>query len=311
MTGRDPDREGMIARARAAIVGLRAIVPSDALTADVLGTERVGSGVLIDATGLVVTIGYLVTEAERVWLALGDGRVVAGDVVGIDQTSGLALVRALARGIYPTLPIGSARAVRLGSRVTLASGDGRHADARLVARQPFAGYWEYSIDDALFSAPAHDQWGGAALVSAAGQLIGVGSLHVPAAEVAGRTTDLNMSVPIDLLGPVRDDLLRSGRTAGPARPWLGIYTYQNEGHLLVGGLVRKGPAKAAGLQSGDIIRSVAGTEVRDLAAFYGAVWALGSAGVDVPLTIARGGAEIVIVVRSGERRAFLKQPTLH
>jgi S1-C subfamily serine protease len=313
MTGRDtePDEDTPLERALAAVVSVHAFIPPDALTADVLGTERVGSGVIIREDGIAVTIGYLVTEAERIWLTLADKRVVAADVAGIDQPSGLAVLRILERGSKPAIPIGSARDVRLGAAVTMASGDGNRVSSRMIAKQEFCGYWEYRLDEALFIAPAHTHWGGAALISRTGKLVGIGSLHIPGAVVAGEATDLNMAVPIDLLKGVLDDLLRFGRTKAPARPWLGLYAQQDQDRLVVGGIVRRGPASAAGMKRGDKILSVANTEVRDLSAFYSAVWALGPAGVEVPLAIERQGRLQRVTIASGDRRDFLKQPTLH
>jgi S1-C subfamily serine protease len=305
------DDEGPLERALSAVVSVHSHIPSDALTADVLGVERLGSGVIIQSTGIVVTIGYLVTEAERVWLTLADGRVVAGDVAGIDQASGLALVRVLDRDHHTAVQIGSARDVRLGARVIAASGDGTQVKARIVAKQEFAGYWEYRLDEAIFTAPAHNHWGGAALFSPTGRLVGIGSLHIPGATVAGRSTDLNMFVPIDLLKGVQQDLLTYGRTRAPARPWLGIYVHQEDDHLTIGGVVRRGPSASAGVRRGDRVLAVARKDVKTLAEFYETVWKLGSAGVEVPITLSRDGQMMEIRVRSGDRRAYLKRPTLH
>lgn len=313
MTGvsADDKDDEPLERALSAVVSVHAFVPPDALTAEVLGVERLGSGIVIRPEGIVATIGYLVTEAERVWLSFADGRVVPGDVVGIDQASGLALVRILERGQHTAVALGSARDVRLGARVVAASGDGTQVQARVVAKQEFAGYWEYRLDEALFTAPAHNHWGGAALLSPAGRLVGIGSLHIPGATVAGRTTDLNMFVPIDLLPAVQDDLLQYGRTRGPARPWLGLYVHQDDDKLVVGGVVRRGPSAAAGIKRNDVILAVARNDVKTLSEFYDQVWSLGAAGVEVPLTLARDGQMLELRVKSGDRRAYLKRPTLH
>ena len=305
------DGEKAIERAIASVVGIHSHVPNDALTAEVLGTERIGSGVLIREDGIVATIGYLVTEAERLWVSLSDGRVVAGDVAGIDQASGLALVRLLDRGTRHCVPIGSAEDVRLDQPLVMASGDGSRLHARLIAKQDFVGYWEYRLEDALFTAPAHGHWGGAALIASNGALVGIGSLHLPGATVGGQSTDLNMSVPIDLLSEVQDDLLRFGRTRRPARPWLGIYSHQVGERIVVGGVVRQSPAQVAGLRRGDALVAVAREPVSDLGTFYESVWGLGAAGVDVPMTIERNGRMLQLTVRSGDRRDYLKQPTLH
>jgi S1-C subfamily serine protease len=300
-------------RALSCVVGLHATIPSDAFTADTLGTERAGNGVLIRGNGLVLTIGYLVTEAENIWIALGDGRSVPGHVLGYDQESGFGLVQALAKLEVPTLPIGDSAAASLGERVVIGGFGGRQRSvaARIVAKQEFAGYWEYVLDEAIFTAPSHPNWGGTALINPAGDLIGIGSLQLQHAAERGQTQNINMMVPIDLLKPVVDDLLKFGRRNAPPRPWLGLYATEVEDRLVIVGLADRGPAKQADLHVGDIILSVAGKDVRDLAGFFRRIWALGNAGVEVPLAVYRDGETLQMRVKSSERSRFLKGPSLH
>ena len=151
------------------VVGLHSIVPQDAFSAETLGTERAGNGVLID-DGLVLTVGYLITEAEAVWLHLGDGRVVEGHALGSDSETGFGLVQALGRTGLPTLPLGSSADARIGDRVVVggAGGRTRSVASQIVAKQEFAGYWEYLLDEAVFTYPAHPNWGGAGLISPRG-----------------------------------------------------------------------------------------------------------------------------------------------
>jgi S1-C subfamily serine protease len=298
--------------ALAAVMGVTATVPEDAFTADVLGTERAGNGVLI-GEGLVATIGYLVTEASSVWLTLGDGRVVPGHVQAYDQATGFGLVQALGEiGVRP-LPLGRSDALALGDKVVMAGAGGRRRSvaARLVARQEFAGYWEYLLDDALFTAPGHPHWGGAGLLNAEGQLVGIGSLQLEASGSEGGPEPINMVVPIELLTPILPDLLRFGRAQRPRRPWLGVYATEAEDELTVMGVSPRGPAARAGLKAGDVIVSVAGQPVEELAPFFRAVWGLGPAGVAVPLGIRRDGRTLAITITSGDRDEVLKKPRLH
>src|SRR5579862_6025628 len=252
------------------VVGLHATVPSDAFTADTLGTERAGNGVFIRDNGLVLTIGYLITEAETVWLNLNDGRAVPGHVLGYDQETGFGLVQALAKLDMPALEIGKSAAAAIGERVVVAGAGGRQRSvaARIVAKQEFAGYWEYVLDEAIFTAPAHPNWGGTALIGPAGDLLGIGSLQLQHAVEKGQAQNINMMVPIDLLKPIVDDLMKLGRRNAPPRPWLGLYATEVENRLVIVGLADKGPAKKADLRAGDIVLSVAGKEVRDLASFF-------------------------------------------
>ena len=298
-------------RALAAVVGLHCIIPPDAFTAETLGIERAGNGVLIDR-GLVLTIGYLITEAETVWLHLGDGRVVEGHALGLDQQTGFGLVQALGPIDLPALALGSSQAAQIGERVVVGGAGGRTRSlaGRIAAKQEFSGYWEYLLDEAIFTYPAHPNWGGTALISPEGRLIGIGSLQIERAR-EGKGEHLNMTVPIDLLKPILEDLRKFGRVNKPVRPWLGIYCTEVEDRVVVVGIAPKGPAARAELRTGDVVLVVKGEKVTSLASFYRKVWALGSAGVEVPLTLYRDGVTFDVRVNSSDRAKFLKGPRLH
>jgi S1-C subfamily serine protease len=294
------------------LVGLRAIVPSDAFTAETLGTERTGNGVLI-RQGVVLTIGYLITEAETVWLHLADGRAVPGHVLAYDQETGFGLVQALAKLDLPVLPIGQSKATKVGDPVVVAGAGGRKHSvvAKIAAKQEFAGNWEYVLDEAIFTTPAHPFWGGTAMIGRAGELLGIGSLQVQQVRDSGTAEPLNMIVPIDILKPILDDLLTMGRPNHPPRPWLGLNATEIDDKVVVARVSNGGPARRANLRTGDVVLSVAGTEVGDLASFFRRVWSLGSAGVEVPLTLYRDGRTFEARVASGDRNRFLKGPSLH
>jgi S1-C subfamily serine protease len=297
--------------ALASVVGLRAIIPPDGFTAETLGTERAGNGVLIGG-GVVLTIGYLITEAESVWLHFNDGRAVEGHALGYDYETGFGLVQPLARLDLPALQLGNSDAAQLGERVVVGGAGGRRRSvaARIVGKQEFAGYWEYVLDEAIYTAPAHPNWGGTAVIAATGDLIGIGSLQLEQTREKG-AEHLNMVVPIDLLKPILDDMLKFGRPNRPIRPWLGLYATEVEGKIVVMGLATKGPAQRAELRTGDVVLAVAGQEVGSLAGFYRRVWSLGHAGVEAPLTIYRDGRTFEARVASADRARFLKGPRLH
>jgi S1-C subfamily serine protease len=300
-------------RTLGAVLGLRATVPEDAFTAGTLGTERSGSGVLIRRDGLVLTIGYLITEAETIWLTSTGGGAVPGHVLAYDQESGFGLVQALGRLNVEPLELGAGIRVGAGDRAIMAAEGGRrHAvAARVVARQEFAGYWEYVLDRAIFTAPAHPFWGGAALIAADGRLIGIGSLHVQHSSGRELRRDVNMVVPIDLLPPILDDMLTYGRPNRPVRPWLGLYAAEVEDAIVVAGLAERGPASEAGLQPGDRIVAVGDDSIGSLAGFWRRVWAGGPAGSEIPLQVARDGRSMTVRVQSADRTRFLKAPKLH
>jgi S1-C subfamily serine protease len=294
------------------IVLLRAEVPEDAFTAGILGTERIGNGVVIRDDGLVLTIGYLITEATTIWLNTNQGAVVPGHALAYDQPTGFGLVQPLGKLDVPALARGAAASCRVGDEVVLAGHGGRkHAlKAKIIAKREFAGYWEYVLDEALFTAPAHPHWSGAALIDAEGRLVGSGSLMVQE-EMGGNTVQGNMVVPVDLLEPILDDLLKFGRAKRPARPWLGLYATEVKGHVVVSGLAGGGPAERSGVQVGDIVMDVAGGRVGGLADMFRKIWRVGPAGVEVPLTLVREGTVSRIQVRSADRQDLLKKPALH
>jgi S1-C subfamily serine protease len=298
-------------RALDAVVLLRAEIPEQAFTAGILGTERIGNGIVIRDDGLVLTIGYLITEAETIWLTNNAGAAVEGHPIAYDQATGFGLVVPLGPFEAPALPRGRADATRVGSDVVVIGHGGRsHAlKARLVSKREFAGYWEYVLDEALFTAPAHPQWGGAALLDADGRLIGVGSLLVQES-VQDEEVQGNMFVPVDLLEPLLDDLLKHGRPSGPPRPWLGLYVAELGDHLVVNALAEGGPADEAGVQLGDVVVEIAGAKAASLADLFRRVWSLGRAGIEVPLLVSRKGQLLRVTIKSADRNSFLWRPSL-
>jgi S1-C subfamily serine protease len=298
-------------RVLASVVGLHSIIPNDASSAETLGTERAGNGVVID-DGLVLTIGYLITEAEAVWLHLGDGRVVEGHALGVDAASGFGLVQALGNLDLEPVPLGSSRASEIGDHVVVggAGGRTRSVACQIAAKQEFAGYWEYLLDEAIFTYPAHPNWGGTALLSNRGELIGIGSLQLER-EREGKAEHVNMIVPIDLLKPALEDLRKFGRVNKPARPWLGMYSTEIDNRVVVIGISAKGPAARAELKAGDVILALNGEKITSQSTFYRKLWALGPAGVDVPLTVHHDGVTFDVVLTSIDRTRLLKGPRLH
>jgi S1-C subfamily serine protease len=299
-------------RALKSIVGLQSEIPEDAFTAATLGVKRSGSGVVIRDSGLVLTIGYLITEAESVWLTRPDGRLIPGHALAIDAETGLGLVQALDRLDLPALELGRSSEAKLGDPVIVAAG-GRNQSVRaaIVGKHEFAGYWEYLLEEALFTAPAHAFWGGAGVIAADGKLIGVGSLHIEQSAEQGQQGDVNMIVPIDLLRPILDDLIKFGRVDRRPRPWLGVYSTESEGNIVVVGVAERGPAAAAGLRRGDIISAVGASSVASLADFYRKVWRCGPAGVEVPIEVVRDERRVGLRVHSADRAAHYKKPRLH
>ena len=294
------------------VVMVRAEIPEDAFTAPILGTERIGNGVVIRDDGLVLTIGYIITEASTIWLTTNKGTVAPGFPLAYDQQSGFGLVQPLGKLGVDAVTRGSVSTCRVGENVVIASQGGReHAlKATIFAKREFAGYWEYLLDEAVFTAPAHPQWGGSALIGSSGDLLAMGSLLVQEKVDAG-TLQGNMLVPIDLLEPILDDLLKTGRSRHPPRPWLGMYTTDVNDKLVAAGVAPGAPADRAGVKVGDLVLEIAGAKPSSLADLWRRLWALGNAGVEVPLKLLRKNRVVEVRLKSADRNDFLKKPHLH
>jgi S1-C subfamily serine protease len=294
------------------VTKLRAVIPEDAFTAGILGSARVGNGVVIDSAGLILTIGYLMTEATDVWLISEDGKEVAAHPLAYDQVTGFGLILPLQKLDVPPLVFGSSTDLLAGSEVHVVSAKEFAAPqrAQVLARREFAGAWEYLLEDAIFTAPAHPHWSGAALVDNSGALVGLGSLLVREV-IAGEEINANMFVPIDLLKPILQSLKSAGKADRQARPWLGVYAVELAGKVYVTHVVEGGPAQSADIRQGDVISEVAQHEVCTLPEFYRRVWAVGPAGSGVPLTTMRGATQIRLNVRSIDRSDLLRRPQAH
>ena len=292
------------------VVALRSSIPDDAFTVATLGTRREGSGVVIGEDGLVLTIGYLIVEAEAIWLTGSNGRVVPAHALAYDQETGFGLVQALGQlGLAP-LDFGDSAKAEVGDPVVLADGNGRSVRASILAKQEFAGYWEYLLEEAIFTAPAHPWWGGAALINSNGKLLGIGSLLLQMVSRNEELADINMVVPINLLKPILNDLLSRGQVNKPPRPWLGTFSAEKNGKVVVMSVSDEGPADKAGLRQGDIISDIRDSQVDSLADFYRKVWKSGSAGAEIPMRVVRDGREAWLRVKSADRASFLRKPQL-
>jgi S1-C subfamily serine protease len=296
--GRAAEVPTAIARANPAIVGIRAQIPRDRPSAATLGTDRWGSGVLIDPEGLALTVGYVVLEAPALEVVLADGRTVSGRVVGHDFESGLAVIRLAGPGPYPAAAVGRSAPLGSGQPVFVVGMTSERRvvglAARVTAIRPFVAYWEYMLERAVLVAPVHPAFGGAALVDPDGAVVGVVSL---------RLESENLAIPIDLFPPVRDALIAQGRPARPPRPWIGVRAVAMNGGVLIAGVSAVGPAQAAGLREGDVIVRLNGDRVADLDDFYRRLWRV-PVGEGVELIVHRAGRLETIVVRPDDRHRF-------
>jgi len=294
------------------VVKVRTSIPAAAFTADVLGTERIGSGVLINNSGLILTVGYLVTEAETVWLTTNLNQSIPGHVVAYDQSSGLGLVQALGSLDIDASELDSSDLVTVNDDIFFISYGGiEHSLCSKISRiDEFAGYWEYLLEAAIYTYPPHPQWGGAAVFNKKGHIIGIGSLFLQ--EIfEGQNLQGNLAIPTSILKSIMGDMLEFGRSSAPARPWLGMYAVESEKTLTVNSLARYGPAELAGVLQGDKVVGVGEESVSTLANFFRSVWTLGAAGVSVPININRNGNQLQLVINSIDRNDFLLKPQTH
>ena len=292
-----------------AVVKLSIKAVDEARTADTLGAEREGTGIVIDAKrGLILTIGYLILEAASILVMTRDGRIYPASVAGFDHATGFGLVRALSGLSSAAVALGDSGSVRELHVVSVAAhgAAGGNSSAAVVARRRFTGWWEYMIDEAIFTAPPRYEHSGAGLLDDRGELVGIASLWVSDALEVGAAFPGNMFVPTDLFKPLLDDLLATGRRRGPARPWLGVYSEQQEGHLFVSRTLPDSPAAHAGLQRGDVILGIAGQSIAGQGDFYRKLWASGEAGCDIALHVLHDKAVKRIVVRSADRMDYLR-----
>jgi S1-C subfamily serine protease len=300
------------ARIMDAIVRVSVNAVPDARSAATLGSEREGTGVVIGERGLILTIGYLIVEADDVTVTDRRGRTQAARVVGYDHASGLGLLRTIAPLAARPIPFGdSTRLAELEPVMIAGAGEDGIAFAVVVSKRAFSANWEYALDQAIYTSPPTLNWSGAALIDRKGKLLGVGSLMVRDATPEDPKLPGNMFVPIDVLKPILSDLVRAGHRAGPARPWLGVAADEAHGHLVVTRVSPEGPAERAGIAVGDVILAVGNERVSTQQDFYNKVWSRGSAGTDIPLRIIQGREIRMVQVASIDRVAYFRPRTTY
>jgi len=291
------------------VVKLRSTAFAGARSSQTLGAQREGTGVVVDATGLVLTIGYLILEAEAIELSTADGTAFPATVVGYDSATGFGLLRSLRPLPIAPITMGRSSSVAPRDRVLIVGFDGV-APAVVVSRRPFVGWWEYLLDEAIYTAPATVNWSGAALLDHEGKLLGIGSLSVNDAMGSDSQVAGNMFVPIDLLKPVLNDLVAQGKSSVSPRPWLGVQTQEVQGNVIVTRVSPDSPADKAAMRPGDVIVALGGETVTSQVDFYTRLWSRGAAGVEVQLDVLRKGKLQRVTVTSADRQNYYRtKPT--
>jgi len=303
------------ARANAAVVGLRVAVAADAASAESLGRERTGSGVVIGADGLILTIGYLMMEAQSIQIITQDNKVLPAQAVAFDLATGFGLIKPLLplRGIEP-VAMGNLKDLQPGTPLMAAtgaqteSGEGEVAMTQLVSKRAFSGYWEYHIDAAAFTSPPIGNHSGAPLFNQKGELIGIGSLYVGDALGGNRRLPGNMFVPVDLLKPILAEMQQTGGTAVSRRPWVGVTSAEQGGRVQIIRVSKEGPAQKAGLSPGDLVLAVDGSRVATLEEFYKKLWNRPRPDAEVSLTVLQGADIKTIVLKPVDRMSTMRRP---
>jgi S1-C subfamily serine protease len=291
----------------AAIVKIRAKVPVAARTANILGSEREGHGIIIDSDGLILTIGYLILEAESIEVVSQEGKTTGAAHVAYDHRTGFGLIRAKETLGQTPMKLGQSKQVKFGDPLLVAGHAGPELvqGVRVVFRGEFAGYWEYLLENAIYTSPPYSHFGGAALIGPDGHLLGIGSIFTKKTIPGVGSIPCNMFVPIELLRPILEDLITDGHSREPPQPWLGVFVDETQGRVFVRSVISGGPSERAGLQSGDIILTVKNQRIKGLADFFRKVWSLGPAGVDIPLSVLQNIKIRDIVVHSSDRNQYI------
>lgn len=304
-----------LSRANAAVVGIRVSVAEGARSAETLGPQRSGSGVVIGADGLILTIGYLMLEAQTIQIVTSDNKTLPAQAVAYDQATGFGLVKSLLplRGVLP-VALGSLNDLQAGEALMASTGaqaDGDEADVgmtQLVSKRPFSGYWEYHLESAVFTSPPVSNHSGAALFNQRGELIGIGSLFVTDAMGGNRRLPGNMFVPVDLLKPILAEMQQTGSTKFSRRPWVGLTSSEQSGRVQIVRVNKEGPAQAAGLMPGDVVLAVDGTKVATLESFYKSLWAREQPDAEIKLTVLQGAEIKTITLKGVDRMSTMRKP---
>ena len=308
-----------MAKAHAAVVGIKVTAVEGARSAETLGLRRTGSGVVIGPDGLVLTIGYLMLEAQQIEIITQDNKVVPATAVAYDIATGFGLLRPLLplRGVVP-VTLGSLQNLQPGEPLMAATGataTGQESDVsitQLVSKRAFSGTWEYHLDTALFTSPpvtaGSGNHSGAPLFNQKGELVGIGSLLVMDATGENRRMPGNMFVPIDLLKPILAEMRQSGSSSQSHRPWLGLTSSDQGGRVQIVRVSADSPADDAGLEPGFVVLAVDGSEVTTLEGFYKKLWARAAPDEPVRLTIRRGDEVMTIELKPKDRMLTLKKP---
>jgi len=287
-----------------AVVNLHAMVPRAHPSSRILGNERMGSGVIVDPSGLVLTVNYVVMGASTVDVGFLKGRRVKAEVVAQDFEVGLALVRVKRQGLT-AVPLAGGTDLTCGEPVIAVASTGpqeRRISGGLVTYLgEFEAYWEYLLEHGIVSSAQNPGFGGGGLFSMTGALLGV--VYLPLNEIVR----CSLAIPVDNYREHASELLRYGRVVSrPKRAWLGVFAHALEEGVVVAGVVPDGPGDRSGLQEGDLIVSLNAEEVGNRRDFYLSLWRH-EPGEPLTLEVMRDNKVRRFEVKGGDRAYFFRQ----
>jgi S1-C subfamily serine protease len=288
-------------------MSLHSYVPESAMTASLLGTERLSHAIQVSEDGLMLTAGYSVLEANEILITNHRNQSSQGIVMAQDYDSGLALVKPMTSLGKAFLKTGSVNSLDADSEVSIITSDDEPMQARVVALEEFAGRWEYLLEEAIYTMPLCEHWSGAGLLNDQGELVGIGSLALGLSENGGELMPGNLFIPTELIMPHMEHLALHGEAPGQKRPWLGMLAEEIDSQLHVVGVYNDAPAAAAGIKPGDVILSVGSQPVASLPGFFRTIWHYGPAGSDIPLILKAGEGRREVILKTTDRNSFFTQ----
>ena len=291
------------------VVKIDSIIPPEARTAQSLGTVRGGNGVVIDDKH-ILTIGYIVVEAETITITLPDGKKFPGELIGYDHTTGFGILRTIIQSDLTPLKIGDSDQLTKEDFLYVLPylTEGRPSAVKMVSRRSFAGWWEYFLDKPIYTYPANSSFAGSALINEYGEVLGIGSLYVGDAAATGISSPGNMFVPINDLKPILDDLIQNGRRTKDIKPYMGLTSSDNTGQVKITRVNDNGPAAKAGFSVNDTILAVNNEKINNIEDFYKVVWSFGGPGTKLQFDIERNQEKLNIELTTMDRNDFFVKP---
>jgi serine protease Do len=291
------------------VVKIDSIVPADARTANSLGTIRGGNGIVIDDKH-ILTIGYIVVEAETITITLPNGGVVPAELAGYDHTTGFGILKTILPSKLTPLQIGNSDKLNKEDLLYVLPylTEGAPSAVKMVSRRSFTGWWEYFLDKPIYTHPMNTSFAGSALINEFGELLGIGSLYVSDAAAEGVPMPGNLFVPINDLKPILNDLIVHGKRTADVKPYMGLTSNDDTGKVMVTRVNDDGPAAKAGFKENDIILRVNKINIQDTEKFYKIVWSQGGPGTLLDFEIERNNQIISLKLTTMDRNDFFVKP---